>query len=136
MHAIDTHAHIDFPEFEADRTTLLADLKTKEIGVICVATSQKSLEKVLELADENALVWATVGIHPNDIDSQTLIELPNLIDEWKELVKENRKIVALGEVGLDYFRTTGDNSATMQKSALRQMLTFALEENLPVSFHC
>ncbi len=136
MRAIDTHAHLDFPEFDTDRDELISNLQSQDIGVICVATTEESNKKVKEIAAKHPLVWSTVGIHPSDINNQTLLNLPTIIEGWKEELKTDKKIVALGEVGLDYFRTADNNTASMQKSALRQLLTFALEERLPVSFHC
>jgi len=136
MKAVDTHAHLDFPQFDADREALLKELADAQIGVINIATSIESNQVVAALAADNELVWAAVGVHPTDVTQELLTEIPKVIDSLKELIKANPKIVAIGEVGLDYHREEFKALAETQKTVLRQFLTFALEENLPVIFHC
>jgi len=136
MHSVDTHAHLDFPQFEDDRASLIKELAKLDIGVINIATTVESNEKVAELAAKNDYLWAAVGVHPTEITPDLLTELPKLTDNLKKLISNNPKIVAIGEVGLDYHRPEGKASADSQKVVLRQFLTFALEQNLPVIFHC
>ncbi len=131
---IDSHAHLDFESYVLDRDELLNKLSKEKIGVINPATDLASNEAIDHLARENPLIWGTQGLHPTDVTPQTLINLPAEIDRWKRRIQTNRKLVAIGEIGLDYFRQT--SGAETQKSALRQMLTFALEQDLPVIFHC
>ncbi len=136
MRLIDTHAHLDFPEYNADRTALIANLKKLEIGVVNISTSLESIPEVVKLATENELIWGMIGIHPTDITSDILLKLPELIKSWEKIFEENHKIVGIGEIGLDYFHDRSTEAANRQKAALRQFLTFSQEKNLPVSFHC
>lgn len=136
MKAIDTHAHLDFPQFDADRDTLIAELAEEEVGVINIATDFDSNQKVVDLARDNDLVWATVGIHPTEVDSDTLAGLAEQLERLKILAESNSKVVAVGEVGLDYYREESKKQAETQKAVLRQFLTLASEINLPVVFHC
>jgi TatD DNase family protein len=134
MKAVDTHVHLDFPQYDPDRSELLARLEEEEIAVINISTSLESIRKVTELATNNPLVWGAVGLHPTDVDRNTLVQVPQLLDEWKKLLQKNHKIVAIGEVGLDYYRNS--HPATIQIAALRQILTLAQEVKKPVIFHC
>lgn len=136
MKAIDTHAHLDFPQFDADRDALIARLAEEEIGVINIATDFASNQKVVDLANANDLIWATVGIHPTEVDSDTLAGLADQLERLKALAESNSKVVAIGEVGLDYYRKESASQAETQKAVLRQFLTLASEIDLPVVFHC
>lgn len=135
LKAIDTHAHLDFSEFDTDRAKLIERLDQEKIGVVNVATSVESIEKVLDLTKHSGM-WATVGVHPTDITAEVNVALPGLIEDWSRLIAKNSKIVAIGEIGLDYYREASRETATVQKAALRQLLTFSQEVDLPVIFHC
>ncbi|MDP3993339.1 MAG: TatD family hydrolase [bacterium] len=136
MRAVDTHAHLDFPQFDADRAALMAQLAEEEIGVINIATDFESNQKVVDLANTNDLIWATVGLHPTEVDSDTLANLASQLKRLKTLAESNPKVVAIGEVGLDYYRKESASQAEIQKAVLRQFLTLASEIKLPVVFHC
>ncbi len=136
MLAVDTHAHLDFPNFDADRAELIAKLAEEEIGVINIATDFESNQKVVNLARDNDLVWAAVGLHPTEVNPHTLVQLADQLERLKGLVQSNPKVVAIGEIGLDYYREESRRLAKTQKAVLRQFLTIARELNLPVVFHC
>lgn len=136
MRLVDTHAHLDFPDFDVDRAALIKELADNEIGVINIATDKESVEKVDDLCRDNELVWGAIGLHPTEVGSTTLTELPGLMKDWKQRLEANPKIVAIGEIGLDYFHDRTTSIASAQKAALRQMLTFAQEMDKPVIFHC
>lgn len=136
MRAIDTHAHLDFPQFDADRAQLIAQLTREEIGVINIATDFESNQKVVNIANDNELVWAAIGLHPTEIDPDTLAILAPQLERLKVLANANNKVVAIGEVGLDYHREESRKQAETQKAVLRQFLTLATELNLPLVFHC
>lgn len=136
LRIIDTHAHLNFEQFNTDREQLYHQLSKEKIGVINVSTDLDSVKQVITLSDKYTDSWATIGLHPTDIDETTLINLPQQINEWKMLLKKHNKIVAIGEIGLDYFHGNDHLQAKRQQASLRQMLTFALEVNMPVVFHC
>lgn len=134
MRAIDTHVHLDF--YSKDQAALIAALTAADIGVLTIATSLESNAEVDQLSIKHPLVWGALGLHPTEIGPQTLTAVPGLLEEWQRLRVKNPKIVALGEVGLDYFRPESAINAATQKAVLRQFLTFALEKKWPVIFHC
>ncbi len=134
MRALDSHAHLDFSDFDSDREQVIADLAAAQIGVINIATDQASLEKVDRLSRDNALIWGTVGIHPTEVGPETVVNLNELLKTFSILREANPKTVALGEIGLDYFHSQehiGD-----QKVVLQELLNYAQQCDLPVIFHC
>lgn len=151
MKYIDTHAHLDFKGFDADRKAVIENLVTQEIGVINIGTTLESNEKVAQLTKDNKLIWAMIGIHPTDITPEIINNLPKIIDDFKALIDSSNqpprgkrggvfshqnKIVGVGEIGLDYYHDRSTESANRQKTALRQFLAFANENNLPATIHC
>lgn len=134
MKIVDTHAHLDFANFDQDRDTLVQELDQAGIGVINPATDRDSIERVDKLCRKHALVWGALGLHPTDVTPALLLGLPKMLEDWQKRFESNSKLVAIGEVGLDYYHRTENASA--QKTALRQFLTLASERNLPVIFHC
>lgn len=136
MRAVDTHAHLDFPQFDDDRSELIERLQAEDVAIINIATDLESIEKVVKLANDFPNIYAAIGLHPTDVDSNTLLQVPDLLDQLKHLISTNSKIVAIGEVGLDYFHDSSKATAEIQKTALRQFLTLAQELDVPVVFHC
>lgn len=134
--AIDTHAHLNFPQFDGDREALISKMNDAQIGAINVATNAESVEMIVASADKHSNLYATVGLHPTDIDRNTLQTLEETLNHWSQLVERSDRIVAVGEIGLDYFYDKSSESANRQKAALRSMLTFALDKQLPIIFHC
>jgi TatD DNase family protein len=94
----ETHAHLDFPQLAADLPGVLA--RAAEAGVtrvISIGTSLESSRRAVAMAEQYPNVWATVGIHPTNVDAQSDAQLGAL----RELA-QNRRVVAIGEIGLDY----------------------------------
>lgn len=126
---IDTHCHLDSPDYDGQREELLA--RAEEVGVLAVinpGTDFASSQKAVDLARRFEAVYAAVGIHPNygedwDVDSvQQLAELA-----------QNPKVVAIGEIGLDYYRDRTPREKQMQ--ILLDQLDLAADLGLPVIIH-
>lgn len=148
----DTHAHLNFFEFEKDREELIKKCLDSGIGMINVGTNLQSSKKATEIAENHPDVFASIGLHPLNIDSQFLKnkgysgELENFLekdfdyDSYKELAK-SKKVVAIGECGLDYWyrpKATGKKELFKQeqKRIFEKHLDLAEELNLPVIIHC
>jgi TatD DNase family protein len=100
MMLIDTHAHLDFPEFAEDLDHVL--LRAKEASVECIitiGTTLQSSRKAIQLAERYSQIYASVGIHPNSASQ----EREDFLSELEEMAK-HPKVVAIGETGLDYHR--------------------------------
>lgn len=124
---IDAHAHLNFSDFDKDRETVFARAGEAGIGVINVGTDRQSSEWAVDLAQGRENVWATIGLHPTDHTEGFDIEF------YKKLA-QNKKVVAIGECGLDYFRTDASPAAE-QKKVFRQQINLANELNLPLMLH-
>ncbi len=139
---IDTHAHINFPDFEEDRTEIIRDCLNKDIWMINVGTNYQSSAEVVALSGLSPFgVYAAVGIHPENLDQEYFNseQYERLI--FSEQGEKNKKIVALGEIGLDYWRKpkTKKQAAAFkerQKNLFLEQLAFALSLDLPVIIHC
>ena len=126
---VDTHCHLYFEELNKDLDGVLN--RANELGVnifICVGTNINDSHESLTLAQKYKNIYATAGIHPHD--SKDAAE-----DDLKELRKllDNEKIVAVGEMGLDYFRNISNSD--IQKILFKDQLKLAEETNKPIVFH-
>jgi TatD DNase family protein len=130
MTLIDTHCHLDFPQFDLDREQVIARAKEQGIGgIVNVGSSLESTKRSLELARQYDFIYAAAGIHPHEADK---------FDEKQEAefarLLKREKIVAIGETGLDYFKnfSKAENQTRLFKSLLRS----AKEAKLPLVIHC
>jgi TatD DNase family protein len=126
---VDTHCHLDFESFDDDREAVLA--RAQEAGVLRMinpGVDLASSQAALRLAERYPGVYAAVGVHPNDAagwDDASLEELRALAGR--------DKVVAIGEIGLDYYRDTTPRD--LQKRIFKEQLDLAAEMGLPVIIH-
>ena len=123
---IDTHCHIHEPDYTLDIAETL--VRAKDAGVtqyLCVGTSEESSRQAIEFAEEHEGCVASIGVHPHDTKGG--------YSDIAKLASTSNKIVAIGEIGLDYFYTNSPKEVQLQ--ALRDQLNVAVERNLPVIFH-
>jgi len=133
MEFFDSHAHLDDEKFCEDRDLLIQQIK--EAGVTRLITAGYSLEaskKAKDLADKNDFISATVGISPNDLP-QTEQELWKMLNEIKEIAKQSKKIVAIGEIGLDYH--WNKENKELQKQAFIKQIEMANALKRPIVIH-
>ncbi|MDO4619215.1 MAG: TatD family hydrolase [Lachnospiraceae bacterium] len=94
----DTHAHYDDSQFDEDRETVLNGLAAAGVGcVVDVGSTVQSLEKIRELTERYPFVYGAVGLHPDEVGQLT----PEIMEELEKLL-QNPRILAVGEIGLDY----------------------------------
>jgi len=127
---IDTHAHITFPEFEYDLPQVIERAKQANLeAIINIALDDKALEKSLKLSEEYPnYIYTTFGTHPHEAKEWNAA-IPAKI---KELAKQ-KKIIAVGEMGLDYYYK--HSPVEQQKQAFREALRLAQELDLPAIIH-
>src|SRR3989344_3340446 len=102
MRYFDSHCHLQFPQFDADRASILAHMRESGHGAVVVGTDFETSKAGLELARQHDFLWASVGLHPND--SQEWLDISSQMEE----LAQDLKVVAIGECGLDYFRSKPD----------------------------
>jgi len=134
---IDTHCHLDFEQFDSDRKDVLTRAKAAGVEwIINVASSLEGSRKSLKLAEENNNIFASVGIHPHHADEVT----EEAFTEIERLAGE-RKAVAIGEVGLDYFKrpSTGSGLRPLapekQKELFTRFIQLSGKLELPLIIH-
>ncbi|MFH1097854.1 MAG: TatD family hydrolase [Candidatus Desantisbacteria bacterium] len=129
MNLIDTHAHLNDNIFDHDREQVIQDaMRAGLCAIINVGTNLASSKESIELASSHEIIWATVGVHPHD--ASNLNE-----DDWEEFVNlsKHEKVVAIGEVGLDYYRMLSPKED--QQIVFRRFIGLAKETGLPVIIH-
>lgn len=126
---IDSHAHMDDSKFNEDRDDIINSLYSNYVAYfINPASDLDSSRRSIELSNKYDFIYSSVGIHPHDAES---FREENLI-ELKEMTKNN-KVVAIGEIGLDYYY---DNSPReIQRNVFRKQMNLARELKLPVIIH-
>ncbi len=125
---IDTHAHIHFDEYRDEIDTVLGRAHAAGVEkILCVGVDELDSGQAVAVARAYDNVWATVGLHPHDADHgyEALEEVARLA--------EFEKVVAIGECGLDYFKS--ETSREDQERALRFQIELALERDLAMVFH-
>ena len=126
----DTHAHMDDRAFDEDRETLLSQLPQQGIALLMnPGCSLASSRNAAALAKQYDYIYAAVGSHPDAADEVT----PEVLEEYRELCRENEKIRAIGEIGLDYHYE--DIPRARQQEAFRAQMGLAQELGLPVIVH-
>ena len=126
---VDTHCHLDFPEFDPDRDQVVEAARAAGVAaMITIGVDVASSRRAVDLAERYAGVYAAVGIHPHSAEEATLAALKEL-----RRLAGHPRVVAVGEIGLDYHR--GRAGEVAQKRALRAQLELAAELGLPVIIH-
>ena len=137
MKLFDCHAHLDDERFNEDREVLISQIHEEIEGFVSAGYSLEGSKKAVELSKKYEYIYATCGISPNDIP-QTEEELWIMLKEIKNLVKENienKKIVAIGEIGLDYYWEKDEDKRILQRKAFIEQIKLANEFNLPIVIH-
>jgi TatD DNase family protein len=127
----DSHAHVDGPEFDADRGDVLARARAagvQQIVVIGAVGEPTSAERAVALAESDPDIWATVATHPHDVAQMT--------DDWwatHERLARHPRVVAIGETGLDYYYDHSPRD--VQRTAFERFVALARAVDKPVVCH-
>jgi TatD DNase family protein len=131
MRLVDTHAHLHFPDFAPDLEAVLDRARAAGVrAVVTVGTDGKTNPAAVALAEGQPDVWATVGIHPHDAGAATEEDFTEL----ERLARGSPRVVALGEMGLDFFRNLSPWED--QVRVFRRQLGLAGALGKPVVVHC
>ena len=153
---IDSHAHINFKEYDAELDDVVQRSLDNKTWLINVGSNYESSQKAVEIANKFGLgVWAAIGLHPihliKDIEEKSEFDGQETVfftskekfayDKYLELAKSSDKVVALGETGLDFFRLADVKHPLakvkeMQINVFRKFIKLAKETDLPLILHC
>ena len=126
---VDSHCHLDFPDFAEDLDGIVARAETAGVGrIVTISTRVRRLGGLLQIAERFPNVYCSVGTHPHHADEEDGITAEELIDLTK-----HPKVVALGEAGLDYFYDNGSPQA--QERGFRAHIAAARATGLPLVIH-
>jgi TatD DNase family protein len=128
---IETHAHLDFPEYNNDREDVIRRANSAGVGVIInVSSSLAGSIASVELSKRYDCIYASLGIHPHDAKEAN----DDAIKKIRELALSYQKTVAIGEVGLDFYRNLSPKD--IQYNAFVSFIRLSKELNLPLILHC
>ena len=138
MEFLDSHCHLDDARFDVDREKLIEEIRKADITkFVSAGYSKEASETGISLSKKYEFIYTTCGISPNDIP-QTEDELWKDIGEIETLVKENiddSKIVAIGEIGLDYYWEKDLQRRGLQRQAFIKQIEMANVFDLPIVIH-
>ncbi len=125
----ETHAHYEDSRYDEDRESLLESMKSKNVGnIVEVSAGMKAIPKILQLIRRYDFMYGTVGVHPEETGDLSEADI-----EFMKETANNDKIVAIGEIGLDYHEECP--TPEVQKKWFRRQLELAKELNKPVIIH-
>ena len=126
----DTHAHMNDPAFDADREEVLLGLKEKGVELMMnVGCCLESSRDCVAMANRYPFVYASVGTHPDSADEVD----EEVLEEYRKLCKQEPRVRAIGEIGLDYYYETIPRE--VQQRAFRLQMELARELDMPVIVH-
>ncbi len=129
MNLVDTHTHLDFPQFDDDRERVIERASAAGVkAIINVGTDLASSQTAVALAEAYPQIYAAVGVHPHDAKTMT----GETLEELRALVSHPR-VVAVGEIGLDFYRDLSPRD--QQRQVFEQQLALASEVGKPVIVH-
>ena len=133
MGLFDSHSHLNDEKFDEDREKTIDEIvKSGVTNFITAGYSVESSKKAIEIAKKYDFIYTTAGVSPNDIP-QDEDELWKQLAEIENIAKNNSKVLAIGEIGLDYYWNTENKE--LQKLAFIEQIKIANKLNLPIVIH-
>ena len=130
----DIHSHLYFPDYDKDREEEIEKLKNTKIGTITIGTDFESSKWAIDMAEKHENLFACIGQHPGDLS------VDSVFDDRLVILAENKKVVAIGESGLDYFRLPKspilqESLKLIQKTIFEYHIDLALSSDKPIMLH-
>jgi TatD DNase family protein len=128
---IDTHAHLDFPDFVDDREEVLQRAEQADVKrIVTIGTSIESSRRAIELAQKYPSVYAAIGVHPSHVEEAE----EDVMTPLRELAK-NPRVVAIGETGLDYHHLPSEEVAREEQVQVMTALRSETDEEIEAQIH-
>jgi TatD DNase family protein len=126
---VDSHCHLDFPDFESDREAVIARASAAGVGVlVTISTRVRQFERLQRIIDIHPNIYASIGTHPHNAAEEPEVTAADLVR-----MAEHPKVVAIGEAGLDYHYDNSPRAA--QAEGFRRHIAAARETGLPIVIH-
>lgn len=126
---IDTHCHLNDENLIGEIDTIIARANEADVDImICIGYDMPSSRKAVEIAEQYSNVYAAIGIHPDDC-----IHYSDKIESELESLAQSKKVVAIGEIGLDYYHNM--ENKILQQNVFRRQIRLAHKMELPISIH-
>lgn len=133
MGFFDSHSHLNDEKFDEDRDKVIKEIyESGTTNFVTAGYSVESSKEAIDIANNYNFIYATVGVSPNDIP-QSEDELWKQISKIRDLAKSNKKVLAIGEIGLDYY--WNKDNIEIQKKAFIEQIKLANELDLPIVIH-
>lgn len=131
---IDSHAHLNFQDFENDWQEVIADCQKENVWLINVGSQLETSKKAIEIANRyDQGVYAAVGLHPIHVEGSSFHPEEFSNQNFSDLIKSSKKVVAIGETGLDFYHD--NKNRDNQKKIFSKHLSLAKDFNLPLILH-
>lgn len=127
MKLFDAHCHLQLSQYDADRAEVIERMRAADMGAVIIGTDYATSKSGIELAKQHDFLWASVGLHPND-NKDEIFDAAAF-----EALARNPKVVAIGECGLDYFRSEKSEG---QKERFEVQIALAEKVGKPLIIHC
>ncbi|MFN3692412.1 MAG: TatD family hydrolase, partial [Fervidobacterium sp.] len=128
---IDTHAHLHMKHFDNDRTELYDRIRKMKF-ILNISTSPEDFDEALDVGKALENVYISIGVHPHDA-LKVSNDFKDYLDKMQSIVKRYRKVIGIGEIGLDYYRNL--SPVDVQKKVFAEQLMLANELKLPIVIH-
>jgi TatD DNase family protein len=126
---VDSHCHLDFPDFVEDLDAVLARAKESGIGVMqTICTKMPAFERIHALASRYDHIYCSVGVHPHEVEAHPMVTVAELVEK-----AQSPKVIGLGETGLDYYYEHSPRD--LQQESFRRHIEAARHTGLPVIIH-
>lgn len=126
---VDSHCHLDFPDFDADRDAVLTRARARGIGrMVTISTRVREFGAIRAIAESEPDVFCSIGTHPHNADDETDVTTAELVR-----ISRHEKVVAIGEAGLDYHYK--HSAPANQAASFRRHIAAARETGLPLVIH-
>jgi len=130
MTLIDTHAHLYYDKMFNNLDVVIQEAKKNSVKkIICIGTDLKTSKQSVDIAEKYNNIYAAVGIHPHDSKDVN----KDYINELEILVKKSKKVIAIGEIGIDHFRNLSPKK--IQEKVMIEQIELAKSLSLPIIFH-
>jgi TatD DNase family protein len=129
MLLVDSHCHLDFPDFAEDLDAVIARARENGVGVMqSICTKMPAFERIHALVQSREHMYCSVGVHPHEVEKHPMVTVDELVEK-----AQSPKVIGLGETGLDYFYEHSPRA--MQQESFRHHIEAARRTGLPVIIH-